>query len=242
MTFNKIQIQPTLRRGNFPVRVFSGLLLLLTAFVLLSTATASAQLSGKGEIKGVVTDSSGAVIPGAVVTATSTTTGTRSTRTTSNSGDFDITPLDPGIYSVAITAKGFEKLTQEDVHVNALEVADLKLALTIGSENQSVEVSAAPPALETSNATLGATMEQEMYAALPIQMGAAGSPDQRQPDDEYRRRQWLRQSRRGIGRLCQRHSIHLSRRSGRYALCLDGNFCGCGRPVPGPDLRLLRTL
>jgi hypothetical protein len=183
MTFNKIQIQRTPRRGNSHVRVFSGLLLLLTAIVLLSTASASAQLAGKGEIKGVVTDASGAVIPGAVVTATSTTTGTKLTRTTSNSGDFDITPLDAGIYSVTIAAKGFETLNQQDVHVNALEVADLKLALTVGSESQSVNVSTAPPQLETSNATLGATMEHDMYSALPIEMGAYGNPDQRRATD-----------------------------------------------------------
>jgi hypothetical protein len=183
MTFNKIQRQATLRRGTSNVRVFSGLLVLLTATVLLWSASASAQLAGKGEIKGVVTDASGAVIPGAVVTATSTTQGTKLTRTTSNSGDFDITPLDPGIYSVTIAAKGFETLNQQDVHVNALEVADLKLALTVGSESQSVNVSTAPPQLETSNATLGATMEHDMYSALPIEMGAYGNPDQRRATD-----------------------------------------------------------
>jgi hypothetical protein len=183
MTFNKIQRQSTLRRGAFNVRVLSGLLLLLTATALLWSASASAQLSGKGEIKGVVTDSTGAMVPGATVTATSTTQGTKATATTSSSGDFDLSPLNPDIYRVTVAAKGFQTVTQENVHVNALEIFDLKVAITIGSENQSIDVSAAPPALETSNATLGATMEQEMYAALPIQMGAAGSPDQRRATD-----------------------------------------------------------
>ncbi len=91
MTFIKIQSQATVRRGTSKVRVLSGLLVLLTAMVL-SSSSASAQLSGKGEIKGVVTDSSGAVVPGAVVTATSATQGTKVSRTTSNSGDFDLTP------------------------------------------------------------------------------------------------------------------------------------------------------
>jgi carboxypeptidase family protein/TonB-dependent receptor-like protein len=183
MTFNKIQRQATLRRGIFSVRVFYGLLLFLAAFVLLSSTSASAQLAGKGEIKGVVTDSSGAVIPGAVVTATSTTQGTKVTRTTSGSGDFDITALNADIYIISVAAKGFETLTQQDVHVNALEVADLKLAMTIGSESQSINVSAAPPQLETSNATLGATIEHDMYSALPIEMGAYGQPDQRRATD-----------------------------------------------------------
>jgi Carboxypeptidase regulatory-like domain/TonB dependent receptor-like, beta-barrel len=183
MTFNKIDRQATVRRGTPNVRVFSGLLVFLIAVVLLWSSPASAQLAGKGEIKGVVTDSSGAVVPGATVTATSTTQGTKFTRTTSNSGDFDLTPLNPDIYTVTITAKGFETLTQQDVHVNALEVSDLKLALTVGSESQSINVSAAPPQLETSNATLGATMENDVYSALPIEMGAYGQPDQRRATD-----------------------------------------------------------
>jgi hypothetical protein len=183
MTHIKIQSQATLRRGASNVRVFSGLLLLLTAITLLWSSSASAQLSGKGEIKGVVTDSTGAVVPNATVTATSTTQGTKMVRVTSSGGDFDLSPLNPDIYKVTVTAKGFETVTQENVHVNALEISDLKVSLTIGSENQSIDVSTAPPALETSNATLGATMEQELYAALPIQMGAAGSPDQRRATD-----------------------------------------------------------
>src|SRR5258707_7624575 len=102
MTFNKIQRQSTLRRGAFNVRVLSGLLLLLTATVLLWSSSASAQLSGKGEINGVVTDSTGAMVPGATVTATSTTQGTKATATTSSSGDFDLSPLNPDIYRVTV--------------------------------------------------------------------------------------------------------------------------------------------
>ena len=183
MTFNKIQRQATLRRGTSSVRAFYGLLLFLAAFVLLSSTSANAQLAGKGEIKGVVVDSTGAVIPGALVTATSTTTGTKITRTTSSSGDFDLTPLNPDIYSLTVTAKGFETLNQQDVHVNALEVSDLKLAMTVGTESQSIDVSSAPPQLESSNATLGATIENDMYSALPIEMGAYGQPDQRRATD-----------------------------------------------------------
>ena len=123
------------------------------------------------------------MIPNAVVTATSTTTGTKFSRTTSSSGEFDLSPLNNDIYTVTVTAKGFQSLTQENVHVNALEVADLKLILTVGAETQTITVSTAPPQLETSNATLGATMENDLYSALPIEMGAYGNPDQRRATD-----------------------------------------------------------
>ena len=172
----------TLGRGSLNDRALTGLLLVLSVVALLWGSTANAQLAGKGEIKGTVTDSTGAVVPGATVTATSTTTGTKFTRTTSASGEFDLTPLNNDIYSVTTTAKGFQTLTQQNVHVNALEVADVHVSLAVGSETETVDAPA-PPQLETSNATLGATMENDMYSALPIEMGAYGQPDQRRATD-----------------------------------------------------------
>src|SRR3979411_708718 len=131
---SKIQSQPTLSRGPSSVRAVSGFLTLLTATVSLLSSSGNAQLSGKGEIKGTVTDSSGAVVPNATVTATSTTQGTKLSRTSSTSGDFDLTPLNPDVYRITVTASGFQTLNQENVHVNALEVSDLKFALTVGLE------------------------------------------------------------------------------------------------------------
>jgi Carboxypeptidase regulatory-like domain len=183
MTSKKFQTPPTVRRGISNARVFSGLFAFLITIALLGSSLAHAQLAGKGEIKGSVADSSGAVVPGAIVTATSTTQGTKFTNISSNSGDFDITNLNPDIYRVTVAAKGFQTVNQEDVHVNALEVANLKFNLVVGSETQSIDVSTAPPQLETSNATLGATMENDLYSSLPLEMGAYGNPDQRRATD-----------------------------------------------------------
>jgi hypothetical protein len=157
--------------------------ILLLALTILTGSSAFAQLAGKGTIKGTVTDPSGAVVPNAQVTAISTTRGTALTVTSSASGDYEISPLDADIYTVTIKAQGFSTTTQENVHVNSLEVANLNVVLKLGSETETVTVSAQPPALETSNATLGATMEQDMYSALPIEMGAYGQPDQRRATD-----------------------------------------------------------
>jgi Carboxypeptidase regulatory-like domain/TonB-dependent Receptor Plug Domain len=159
------------------------LLVVLAAAVMLWGTSAWAQLSGKGEIKGLVTDPSGAVVPGATVVATSTTRGIKITRKSTSSGDYDISPLDPDTYTITATASGFKTTTQENIVVNALEITSVNVSLSLGTEDQSVTVSSAPPQLETGNATLGATMEQEMYSALPVQMGAAGAPDQRRASD-----------------------------------------------------------
>ena len=157
--------------------------LALLAIAVLMPLTAVGQLAGKGAISGTVTDKMGAVIPGADIAATNTANGiTTSTRAT-GSGDYNISNLDPGIYTITVTSKGFQKLTQENVHVNALESITYDAVLTVGATDVQITVTAEPPQLETSNATLGATMEQQTYAELPIEMNAYGQADQRRATD-----------------------------------------------------------
>jgi hypothetical protein len=158
-----------------------GWLVLLV--VALMVPCAMAQLSGKGAITGTVTDKNGAVIPGAVVTAIDDATGTVTKMTTTGAGDFNFSNLDPGIYTVSTTAKGFEKLVQKNIHVNAMEMQAYNPALVVGGGSVEIVVTDQPPQLETSNATLGSTMEQDTYAELPIEMGAYGQADQRRATD-----------------------------------------------------------
>ena len=174
--------QPSPRHASRLLSLGTAAFSLLTIFLLVCS-TASAQLAGKGAITGMVADSSGASIPGATIAVTNTATGIVTTVTSTSNGDYSFTTLDPGIYTVNVTANGFQKLVQQNVHVNALESQPFNAVLTIGAETQTVTVSSEPPQLETSNATLGATMEQEMYSALPIEMGAYGNPDQRRATD-----------------------------------------------------------
>lgn len=170
-----------LKMSGLKVQRFFLVLLLVVAGVF--GGVAQAQLSGKGEIKGTVKDQTGAVVTDATVTATEDATGQSTTKVTNSSGIYDLSPLDPGVYTITVTAKGFERLSQSNLHVNALEIANYDPMMTIGSASETVTVTSAPPQLETSNATLGATMEQEMYSALPIEMGAYGQADQRRATD-----------------------------------------------------------
>src|SRR6185312_14539158 len=109
------------------------LLTLLAAVLLFCAPPAGAQLAGKGAIKGVVTDPTGAVVSGAAVVATSTTRGISVTSKSTSSGDFTVSPLDPDIYTLTVTAPGFQTTHQENVHVNALETASVNVDLTVGS-------------------------------------------------------------------------------------------------------------
>jgi hypothetical protein len=129
---------------------------------------AAAQTGGDGAIAGTVTDSSGAVVGGATVTAINVATGVTTTRQTSDAGYYSIAPLIPGDYTVTVTAKGFEAFKQESMVIDAMHVSGLNITLKPGSESVTVTVTAAPPDLETTNAVLGATMENEVYMDLPL--------------------------------------------------------------------------
>jgi len=160
-----------------------GLSIVVVLLALVCTAPLSAQLTGKGSISGTVADTTGAVIPNATLTATSTGNGLTSKAVSTGAGDYHFSSLDPGIYTVTVVAPGFQKLTQENIHVNAMENAVYNPALQVGAESQEVTVTAEPPQLETTNATLGATMEQQTYSELPVEMGAYGQADQRRATD-----------------------------------------------------------
>jgi hypothetical protein len=150
---------------------------LITALLLAGSAVA--QLGGSGTIQGTVTDPTGAVIAGATVTASNVDTGVETTRKSTDAGFFVLSPLQPGTYNVVIKAEGFQTLTQQRVEVVALGTVGLNPQMTIGTANQAVTVEAAPPQLHTDDATLGSTMENEIYAALPLQMnGVPRDPTQ----------------------------------------------------------------
>jgi hypothetical protein len=130
-----------------------------------------------------VTDSTGAIINNATITITNNATGISVRALTTSSGLYEVTTLDAGIYTVTTEAPGFSKVVQENVHVNTGEHEVYNPTLTPGATTETITVSAAPPALQTSNATLATTMEQDTYSSLPIQMGAGSSPDQRRATD-----------------------------------------------------------
>ncbi len=157
--------------------------LALLAIAILTPLGLHAQMAGTGAIAGTVTDSSGAVVPNATVTATAVDTNVKTIRTTTGAGDYNITPLLPGTYTITVAATGFENFVQENITVDALTTVSVNVKLSLGTAQQTVTVTAAPPVLETTDATLGAVMDNQMYSSLPLLMGAGGNADQRRATD-----------------------------------------------------------
>ncbi|MES2393246.1 MAG: carboxypeptidase regulatory-like domain-containing protein [Acidobacteriota bacterium] len=127
-----------------------------------------AQTGGQGAISGSVTDASGAAIPQAALTATNVATGVSTETTASGSGVYTLGGLIPGKYTLTVKASGFATFKQENLVVDALSTLGFNAELKAGSTNETVTVSAAPPALDTTEATLGGVIENDMYASLPL--------------------------------------------------------------------------
>jgi len=159
-------------------RVFSLLILLLT--IILMPAALRAQTAGEGAISGQVTDSTGAAIPDAAVTATNNATNVSTTRTSSGSGNYAISPVLPGVYTVKVAAKGFRTLVQNNIVVDALAMKGFDAVLTIGATDTTITVTEAPPSLNTTNATIGLTVENSAYSELPLVL-TPGGQTQRDP-------------------------------------------------------------
>ena len=147
-----------------------GRFILSLALGLLCVLPLAAQTGGEAGIQGSVVDSSGAVIPNATVTATNNATGISTTRLTSSAGLYTISPIIPGVYTVTAKAKGFSEAVQKNLNIDALRLTGLNLTLAVGESSQEVTVTLAPPSLETTNATLGAVLENKTYENLPLQM------------------------------------------------------------------------
>jgi len=134
-----------------------------------------AQIGGSGTLKGTVTDSSGAVVPGAVITATHIQTGVESRRESTATGLFVVAPLTPGVYKVTAAAQGFRTFVQDQITIDGLSTLEMSIALQVGAAAESVTVSDTPPELNTADPRMGQTIRNEMYTALPLAMGG-GNP------------------------------------------------------------------
>ena len=141
--------------------------LLIAMISVISTIGASAQLS-TATMFGTVTDPAGAAIPKASVTLTQTDTGFARTIATNESGGYRADFLPIGPYKVTVTAIGFKKLDREGITLTVTEEAHLDLTMTIGGTDQTIEVTAEIPLLNTGNSTLGRTISNVEIDNLPL--------------------------------------------------------------------------
>jgi hypothetical protein len=147
---------------------FSGTIAIVFAFLSFVCAPAAMAQTFRGSIQGTITDSSGAVVPGAQVKVFSQAIGLSRTLAANDRGEYVASELPLGTYSVTVEKKGFRTttLTQIPVSVGSPTRADVKLAA--GAVSEVVEVNASVPLVETASNTMGGTIEAVEAAELPI--------------------------------------------------------------------------
>jgi len=154
-------------------KLFTGLTLL--ALVLSLSAVSfgqGAEASVKGNIAGVVTDPSGAVVPGGKVEL-SGPTGDRSMNTDSE-GHFMFQLLIPGYYSVKISKEGFKTTEARQVEVQTGRTSSITMKLELGTSATTVEVIAAAVAVDTTSTAVASNLTDTFYESVPVARNVTG--------------------------------------------------------------------
>jgi len=121
-----------------------------------------------GEIVGTVTDATGGVVAGAGITVTNMNTGIAVKATTDTSGNYVVTSLGIGRYSVTVEATGFKKSLHNELTLNVQDRLRVDAVLEVGSVNDTVEVQASAPMLETDTSSLGQVVDSQRIVDLPL--------------------------------------------------------------------------
>jgi len=144
-----------------------SLLLCAVSLFCIFLGSASAQVT-TGKITGVVTDSSGAAVAGATVTITQSETAAVTTTTTDASGNYSATALKIGTYMVSVEKQGFQRVVQSNISLGIGQVVRVDIVLKVGRVAETVEVTGAPPLLQTETSALGTIETEQRIVDLPL--------------------------------------------------------------------------
>lgn len=139
----------------------------LTLCLLLAAVSLPAQTTA-GQVTGIVTDPSGAPVPGASVVAKNQATGVTRQTSTNESGNYSVPLLEPGMYAVTVQKDGFKASQRAGVTLNVNSTVRLDFALSLGAVSESVSVTADVPLLQTGDSSLRAVVDNKKVIELPL--------------------------------------------------------------------------
>lgn len=141
---------------------------ILTALLIAIFIPAWARAQATGQINGIVTDASGAVLPGVTVEAISAATGATRSAVSGTDGLYTIPLLAPGTYTVKASLAGFKTSQRDGVRVVVTETARVAFQLELGQFAEILTVAAEATLIETSNATHGIVIDEQKVVDLPL--------------------------------------------------------------------------
>jgi hypothetical protein len=141
----------------------------LAACLLPASPVVHAQgVGASGSINGTITDPTGAVVPKGTITAEDVSRGVRLTAEVDSDGQYRFTNLSPGTYDLTAQIAGFQSQIQKGVTITVGQSAILDFHLRVATTSSVVEVSAAPPTVETERGSQANTITQQYIEDLPI--------------------------------------------------------------------------
>lgn len=140
----------------------------LAFLIALAAAQTSFGQGITGSITGTVSDSSGASVSGATVTILQVSTNAIRTVVTSDVGSYTVTQLAPGSYTVKVEKEGFDSFQQTDVTLSIDQVAKIDATLKVGSNLQTVNVTAAGPVIQTETSSVGLVIDSATLQNTPL--------------------------------------------------------------------------
>jgi hypothetical protein len=140
---------------------------MMVIFALCASLTAEAQVAS-GKIVGTVKDTSGAIISAATITVVESQTNAERKTSTNSQGDYVVTELKPGTYTVKAEQKGFKTALEASFKLDINQVVRVDFSLVIGSIEQQVEVTSAAPLIESETSSLGQVIDESRVHELPL--------------------------------------------------------------------------
>jgi outer membrane receptor protein involved in Fe transport len=149
----------------------TGCIRTVCSFTCLILVLATAQrlsAQGNASVVGVVSDSSGAAIPGATVTITNEGTSFQQHDTTDSMGRYNFPRLSIGNFSIDVVGSGFKKTSQSGVNLTAEQALTINFTLEVGQVNERVEVTGAVTGIETVTSTVRTVISHQLVEDLPL--------------------------------------------------------------------------
>ncbi len=140
---------------------------LVAAVILFAAPLANAQSTG-GRIRGTVIDSSGAAIAAAKVTIINEATHASRDAETGADGEYVFLEIPVGTYEVNAQSTGFKKYVRKGIVLNLNQVVNLDITLQVGTAVETIEVTGAPPLVDTTSTQLGAVVNERSVSQLPL--------------------------------------------------------------------------